>query len=430
MATPAAAQPATSGRPSTTDANAMFAERDAEHRGGEREVARDAGHAPAGHRAGEVRDREAGEPGVTGGVPGGLRQRAPPDPRQHERVEREQQVRGVVDRLRAGAQLEADGGDDAEAAEREQGDEDLGRARRLDHEPGDPLRRGEDEGREREPGPALPEHHADRRGGGDEQERGGRGAELGADEHRRRHGAEDAQAGDALRASQRMARIVAVDATREREREPGRGGDELVALDRDHDAGEQPRDPGRGGRERAVGAAAALVAERAERQQRHRGGGGEQRPRLLADPVARDRDDEEEEQAREQRQAAGPGEHAAAEQVLEGRRGGAARRRAGEGSATRGAEGGATERSGVGRGAGPARRRGTAARLLRAEPPGGAGLRARRAAGTRRPSSSASRVSRRRVRCSSPCTRSSIDMPEPPCSLLTIGRQTPCPTDR
>ena len=298
----------------------MFPEHDAEHGGGGREVVRDAGHAPARRGAGEVRDREAGEPGVSGGIPRGLRQRAPPDPRQDERVEREQQMRGEIDRLRAGAQLEADGGEDAQATERDQRGESLGRAQRLRPQPGDPLRGGEQEGCEREPGPALPEHHADRRGAGDEQERLGGGAQLGADQHGRRHGAEDAQAGDALGlpadGEDRGGR-----GDPEREREPGRGGDQLIGLDGHDDAGEQPGDPGRRGRERAVGAAAALVSARTERHEGERGGRREQRARLLADPVARDGDHEEEEQPREQRQPARPGEDAAAEQVLEGRRG-------------------------------------------------------------------------------------------------------------
>ena len=220
-------------------------------------------------------------------------------------------------------------------------------------------------------------------------------------------------------ASQRMARMRGGRRDREREREPGRGGDQLVGLDGDHDAGEQPRDPGRRRRERAVGAAAALVAVRAERQQGHRGRGGEQRPRLLPDPVARDGDDEEEEQAREQRQPAGPGEHPAAEQVLEVRRGGAAWRR----GSKRGAEGGATEAAATG--GGETRGRGGGA----ATPSGTSGWSSGyAAAGARRPSSSASRASSSRVRCSSPCTRSSIDMSEPPCSLLTFGRQTPIRT--
>ena len=123
-----------------------------------------------------------------------------------------------------------------------------------------------------------------------EQERDRRADELGADERPARRPRPGSRAPRCRAPPSGGRATVAVAPTAKATGEPGRGGDQLIDLGRDDRAREQARDPGRGGGERAVGAAAALV----ERGSRPRAGrarrGGQRGPRLLADPAARDGD--------------------------------------------------------------------------------------------------------------------------------------------
>ena len=204
----------------------------------------------------EVHERHADKPRLArGGIHRAERHGA--RGRHGESVEGEQ-VRGDrVQALGPDSQIVADGHGHAESTEGHEYRDRLERARPIDgvH---DPLRRGHQERREREPVPAQPQQHARRGSQGHEEEHHGAALAGRAGQHRRRESAEDSEGRDAARLpSHGKRRGGGSDPDRQDDGEQLRH--QVVDLSRDRHGDEQSRDAGRHARERSVRARLVLV---------------------------------------------------------------------------------------------------------------------------------------------------------------------------